>query len=137
MHRNVQRRDVHLDNALYLVLGKVRHSDVVSVQERKARVVVLEIAGLTHSLGVLVDKAEYALVAAGLLFIHKGRFEFKPDIVVLVFFYLDGNGVAVAQKFKGDFALAKAEAVVKNVGYLLAVDAYENVARANARFFGE
>ena len=85
MYRNVYRRDVHLNDALNLALADVGECDVISVKEGKARVIVLEIAGLPHSGRILVDEAEDAFVLAGLLFVHKRGCKFKTDIKIVFF----------------------------------------------------
>ena len=67
--RNVDRRDVHLDDAVDLMVLHVRHGDIVAEQKGQALVVILEVKALAHTGGHLVDEAEHAVVGAGVLLV--------------------------------------------------------------------
>ncbi len=74
VHRNVDGRDVHLDDAVDLVVLHVRHGDIVAEQKKgQTLVVVLEIQRLSQAAGDLVHKAEHAFVAAGVLLVAPDR----------------------------------------------------------------
>ena len=94
MHRDIDRRNVHLNDAVDIVVAEVGHGDEVAVEEGQAAVVVLEVQGLPHTLGELVDEAEDALVLAGVLLVHEGGLEVQPDVVVLPL--ADGNFIGLA-----------------------------------------
>ncbi len=68
VHRDVDRADVHLDDALNLVVLHVGHGDVVAIQKGKPLIIILKIKALAHTRGQLVDEAEHAVVGAGLCF---------------------------------------------------------------------
>ena len=82
----VHRAYVQVDYALYLALGEVCERDVVSQQEAQAGVVVLEVHGLAHALGELVDKAEQTVVRAASGIIHEILGKLKTEIAPLRLF---------------------------------------------------
>ena len=84
MYRDIDGRNTHFDNALHILILHIGEGNIVTVDEREAGVIVLEVNGLTHALGVLVDEAEDALIGAGVLFIHQGCFKLQPDVIVFI-----------------------------------------------------
>ncbi len=70
MHGNVDRTDVHVDNALNFVFGDIRKRDIVPEQKRQTRIVILKVQTFTHTFRQLVDKAENAFIFAVLLLVH-------------------------------------------------------------------
>ena len=86
MHRYVYRAYVHFYNALDFVLGNIGKGYIIAEKKGKARVIVLKIKAFAHSGRQLVYKAENALIAAGVLLIHKVGFKFKPQLIVFPFF---------------------------------------------------
>ena len=67
--RDVDGRNVHLDDAVDLMVLHVGHGDVVAKQERKALIIILKIKALPHPRRELVDEAEHAVVGAGMLLV--------------------------------------------------------------------
>jgi hypothetical protein len=124
---------MHLDDALDLALADVCECNVISVQEREARIVILEIAGLAHTGRILVNEAEDAFVTAGLLFIHQSRAEFKPDVNI-AFFLAEAVvfDLAAAHNRKLYLFFAKAETVVENIVDLVRVDRNKYVTLADS-----
>ena len=90
MHRDVQRRDVHADDPVRVLVAEIGHGDVIAQQEGKARVVILKIKAFAHPLRKLVDKAKDASVGAALLGVHQISFELQPQVLSLPL--ADGNG---------------------------------------------
>ena len=78
MHGNVDGRDVHFFDTLHFVGVQVRHRDIIAEQKRQTLVVVLEIQRLPQAAGELVDEAEHAFVAAGVLFVDEVALESAP-----------------------------------------------------------
>ena len=136
MHRDVDRRDMHLNDAVDVLVAEVGHGDEVAVEEGQAAVVVLEVEGLPHPLGELVDEAEDALVLAGVLLVHQRGLEVQTDIVVLPLADGDLKGLAVAGQLQPDLGSREEEAVVQHVGNLAAIDGYEDVPRDDAVALG-
>ena len=136
MHRDVDRRNVHLNDAVDVLVAEVGHGDEIAVEEGQAAVVVLEVEGLPHSLGELVDEAEDALVLAGVLLVHQRGLEVQTDVVVLPLADGDLKGNAVAGQLQPDLGGGEEEAVVQHVGDLAAIDGYEGVPRDNAVTLG-
>ena len=64
MHRDVYGRNMHFYYSLYVAVGEIGKCDIVSEKERKAAVVVLKVYIFSHSLRILIYKAEYAFVSA-------------------------------------------------------------------------
>jgi hypothetical protein len=83
MHRYIHGGNVHFDYAVDVLVGHIGKGHVVSVEKREARIVILEVKSLAHSLRKLIDKAKDTFVVTGVLLVHKGRFKIKPDVVVL------------------------------------------------------
>ena len=113
---------MHLNDAVDLTLADVGQSDVVSVEEGEAGIVVLEVAGLAHTGRILIDEAEDAFVTAGLLFVHQGCGKFEPDINV-VFFLAEAVilDLALAGDGQLDLFLAEVKTVIENVVDLSAI----------------
>ena len=63
-----------------LVLFEVGQRDVVAVEERQAKVVVLDVEALPHAARQLMDEAEDALVAAGVDLARARRLELEAEI---------------------------------------------------------
>lgn len=81
---------MHLDDAVNVGVGEVGQGDIVAVQKGQTGVVVLEVQRLAHAFRKLVDEAEDAFVAAGVLFVHEGRGKLHAGI--LVFFLVQRKG---------------------------------------------
>ena len=77
MHRNVYGAYVHFNNALNLMLGDIRMGDIISEKEGKTGIVVLKIKAIAKTLRQLVDKAENALITAGMFIIHQIGFKLE------------------------------------------------------------
>ena len=119
--RNVYRGDVHLDDAVDLMLRKICKRNEIAMQEGEPGVVVLEIAGGTHSGRVLVDEAEDAGIPAGVLFVHQRTAEFQPRIVFLLLAHTENMLSALPRDLNFQSALINAEAVIKHVAYFVTV----------------
>ena len=70
VNRNVNRAYMHLYNAVNLVFGNVGEGNIITEKEGKAGIIVLKIKTASQSFRQLVDKAENALVSAGMFLIH-------------------------------------------------------------------
>lgn len=70
MHRDVDGRDLHADDAVDFSLVQVGQRDIVAVQKGKAGVIILKIQRFTQSGRQLVDKTENALIGAAVFFVH-------------------------------------------------------------------
>ena len=136
MHGDIHRRHFHIYYTTYVPLSEVRKRDIVALQKGKAGVVVLEIYALSHSAGVLVDKAEDAVVCAPALFVHKISRKVQTDIVIFAFSYADGKFLPVPRKTERQTFFAHIKAIVQNVRYFLSADADEKVARFYTCLFG-
>ena len=62
LDRDIDRSQMETDDTLDILVLHICQGDVVSLEERKSRVIVLKVESFTHSRRHLVDKAEYALV---------------------------------------------------------------------------
>ena len=85
VYRHVDGADVHFDNPGNLVLAEIGQGDIISKEEGKPGIVVLKIQALPHPLGKLVNKAENALVPAGMLPVHEIGFKFQAQRLILPF----------------------------------------------------
>ena len=62
LDRDIDRSQMETDDTLDILVLHICQGDVVSLEERKSRVIVLKEESFTHSRRHLVDKAEDALV---------------------------------------------------------------------------
>ena len=85
MYRNVYGGDVHIYDTRDISFAEVGHRDIAAVKKRQTFVVVLKIDRLAHPLGILIYKAEYAVVCAASLFVYKIRFKIAAELLVFVF----------------------------------------------------
>ena len=83
MHRNIQRRNLHADDAVGILVAQIGHGDIVAQQEGQTGIVVLKIQALAHALGQLIDEAEDAPVGTALLGIHQIGLELQTQILAL------------------------------------------------------
>ena len=130
MDGDVDRADVHIDDALHLVLGQVRQRDIVAEQERQTAVVILEIQAVTHTGRQLIDEAEDALVAAGALLIHQIIGELQPQFLELLLF--DAHGAPVSlRRFHDQLQtrIRDEEAIIQHIVDLAPVDRQQLIAR--------
>ena len=70
-----------------------------------------------------------------MLFVHQRRGKFQPDVVVLALGDLHRERCAVAAERNREMLVGQIKAVVQHVGDGAAVEAHQNVALADARFF--
>ena len=75
-------------NPLQITLPHIGKGHIIPLQKRQAGIIVLKIQRVPHPLWHLVDKAENAFVAAGLVFIHQAVFKLNAQIIFVFFFDL-------------------------------------------------
>ena len=127
---------MHFNNAVHIPLLQVSQRNIVSVQEGKAGVVVLEVQAFAHSLGKLIDKAENALVFTGVLFIHKGCLEFQTDIGIrsLADRYVEQIRFAVDLQY--DRFFSKKKTVIQHVTHFSVVYRDQIISASDADALG-
>ena len=134
--RDVDGRDVHLDDAVDLVVLHIGHGDIVAEQKGQALVVVLEVEALTHSRGQLVDETEHTVVGAGVLLVAQiggevaaeGAALFPPDVPLPDAVRYPG--------FQVEAAAVGIKIVVQRVVQLVVVHAQQLVTGGKAKSFG-
>ena len=136
VHRHVNGRDAHLQNAVDLPVVDIGEGDVVAEQEGEPVVVVLEIEGLPHAFGQLVDKAEHTLVPAGALPVHEVGLKFQAQAGVLGLGQVYGEGLSRPGEPDPQFLLCLEKAVVQHVHDLVAVEGHQHVPRLDAQPLG-
>ena len=130
VHRDVERREPLVDDALEFRLGEIREGDEVPVDEREDVVVVLDQELAPHSLGVLVDEAEDAVVVAAL---GLARLEFRPegnpvlppslDLPLRALRVQDAHAEDLLGRLRGEIDLVVQEDVVDGQNALASPDA--------------
>ena len=58
----IDRRHTHFYKSVYIIIAHICKRYIITLQERKAHIIILKIDSFTHTLRELVYKAEYALV---------------------------------------------------------------------------
>ena len=86
MNGDIQRRNAQFAYTVEFRIIDVCQRHVISVYQRKAEIVILEIKGITHRRRHLVYEAENALVFASVLFIHQKIRETQSEIAFAFFF---------------------------------------------------
>ena len=124
---------MHLDDAGDFPFTEVGQGDVVAEQKGQPAVVVLEIQRLPHARGKLIDEAEDAFVAAGVLLVHQIGFKLQSDVVVGVLFaQMDCAGATGALQLQQELLFRQIKAVVQHIRNGVAVDGEQCFPRLNA-----
>ena len=79
LHRDIQRAGVALDHAIHFLRRQVGQRHKIARHQREPPIVVAHIEAGTHARRHLLDKAEHAVVRAGLRAAHQGGFERQPE----------------------------------------------------------
>ena len=87
VHRNVDRRQLKINDTLDVMLFHVGQRHIVSLKEGKTGIIVLKIKGFAHARRHLVNETENAFVAAGLVIAHKSVLKGDAKILVLIFYF--------------------------------------------------
>ena len=134
--RDIDGADVHFDDAGDVLIGHIGEGDIAAEQEAHAAVVILKVEGFAHALGQLIDEAENALIGAVVLAIHEVIGKFQPQLVVLLFFDVKGERLAVPFHFDGEGSIDHIKAVIQHIVDEIAVDGDQAVAGPDAGFGG-
>ena len=133
--RDVDGRDMHLDDAVDLVVLHVGHGDIVAEQKGQALVVVLEVEALTHSRGQLVDEAEHAVVGAGVLLVAQIGGEVAAEGAALFPLDVPLPDAVRHSRFEVEALAVGIKIIVQRVVQLVAVHAQQLVAASEAEGF--
>ena len=123
-------------NTVYIVIGKIRHRYIVTVQERKSAVIILKIYRLAHTGRILIYKTEHASVTAATLFIHQKRRKFKSDVIVFRLFQRNVKKFSTSVNFERNKLFGYPKTVIENIAYLMSVYGYENIIRGDPSAVG-
>ena len=85
LHRNVDRRNVHAQDAVDVCFRQVGHRDIVAHQEGHARIVIFHIKRFPHAARQLVDKAKYTPIGALLHAVHQIMLKIQAERFALAF----------------------------------------------------
>ena len=122
LHRNIDRRKLHLDNTVHIFLLHIRQGNIIALQERQTGIIIFKIQGLTHSRRHLVDKTENTLVAAGTVVAHQTIFKFYAKVIIILFLDLQKPffPVRLADQYFYILILDHVT-IIKNILYFLVV----------------
>src|SRR5581483_185205 len=129
---DVERRKLLFLDARPLLRREIGQRDVVAVHEGEAEIVVYEVERLPHLFGHLVNKAEDALVFAGVDLIAQVKLKRKAGVLVLALAYPRGKRLPVALQDQAQARLGGIETVVQDVEDGPAVDLAQQVAGAHS-----
>ena len=133
VHRDVDRTDVQVDDALNLSLREIGERDVVAQKKAKTRVVVFEIHRRAHAGRQLVDEAENTVVGAGARAVHQIALELQPQVAALGLSHADAVLRAVgAPQHDRKRAVVSEKLIVEHIDDPIAVDRHQ--AFADLRF---
>ena len=129
VHGDIHRADMHIYNAPDVLIPYVRQRDIIAEKEGEPCVVILEIQTLAQIGRKLIYKAEYAVIGAASLLVHKEGL--KAQTVVLSRAAYPDTAAPAVRLFndKLRFLVVNIEAVIEHVVYFMSVDRNEPVAR--------
>ena len=136
VHRDIDRGDVHLDDAVDLVILHIGHGDVVAEQKAQPLVIILEIQTLAHTGGQLVDEAEHTVVGAGMLCIAQIGLEPAAKGTTLRPLHFPLPDAVCYPGFQVEAAAVGIKIVVQRVVQLVVVHAQQLVTGGKAKSFG-
>ena len=90
---------MHLNDAVDLPLAEVGKCDIVAKQEGEPLIIILEIQGLPHTRGELVDKAEHAVVGTAVFFVAEISFKIAAERFILRLLYCQRTRFPVPAAF--------------------------------------
>ena len=85
---------------LHIRFRQIGQGDIIALQKRKPRIIILEIQGFPHSLRHLIDKAENTFVMAGAVLVHQTVVEDKPQILIRILIDRYGKGLIIPYQFQ-------------------------------------
>lgn len=84
LHRNIDRCQFELDDPLNILILHVGQRHIITLQEGKAGIIILEIKSLSHPLWHLVDETKHTLVMAALVIAHQPIFKGQTQVLIII-----------------------------------------------------
>ena len=128
MNRNIDRADVHFNNAGDVLIGHIGEGDIAAEEEAHAAVVIFKIERFAHSFGQLIDKAKDAFIGAVVLAIHEVIGEFQPQFVVFFFLNMVKVRFAFPLHLDGEGGINHVKAVIQYIADEIAIDRDQAIA---------
>ena len=123
MDGNIDGADAQIHDPLHFPGREVRQRHIVAQQKTQPRIIVLEIHGLPHPFGKLVDKAEDAVVGAGTGPVHQVGLKVQSQILAFVLADLHRTLLPFrGPEHNGETAVIGIELIVQYVPYGISVD---------------
>ena len=123
MKGNINRFQMVPDDPVNVMIAHIGKRNIISLQERKARVVILEIESVSHAFRHLINKTENALVATGTILIHQTFSKINPQILFIFFFYFKFPLFAISFfDQKRQLLIVNKKMVIKYVFNFLTID---------------
>ena len=134
---NIDGFQMIADDSLNIMVTHVCQCYIVSLDERQSGIVILEIEGISHSRGHLINEAENAVVAAGAVIVHQvlGKFHAQVFFVFLLYLKLPDFSVGFLYLQYHIFLIHQI-AVIKYIFNRLAVYTKQGIPRHNLQFLG-
>ena len=135
LHRDIDRRDVHAQDAVHVRLGQIGHGNIVAHQEGHPRVVVLDIQGFAHPFWQLIDKAEHTLVGTLLHLIHQVVLKIQAERLpfALAHAHLTDSLPVLLEDFERQACVIAVKLVVQHIPDCGAVDLQQGLPRRKPR----
>ena len=123
MDGNIDGADAQIHDPLHFPGREVRQRHIVAQKKTQPRIIVLEIHGLPHPFGKLVDKAEDAVVGAGTGPVHQVGLKVQSQILAFVLADLHRTLLPFrGPEHNGETAVIGIELIVQYVPYGISVD---------------
>ena len=125
------------DDPVNVMVRHVGQRYIVALQKTQPGIIVMEIKSPPHPLRHLVDKTEYAVVAAGAVLIHQPALKSDPQVLRRIFLDLQFPVFIPFADHDQQFFFLRQIPVVEYILYLLVIDGDQKIPRFYAEFFSD
>ena len=127
LHGNVDGADAQGHDPLQLPGREIRQGDIIPLEEAETGVVILEIQGLPHPPGQLIDEAEHAFVHAGPGPVHQVGLKVQTQGLALLLAEANGFPLPLPLHLQAETGFFAVVPVIQHVQDGVAVDGEERI----------
>ena len=135
LKRHIDGRKVIFDHTFNIFLAHIGQCNIISLQERKSGIIILEIQRFSHAWRHLIDKTEHTVIAAGTVIIHQAILEFDSKIFIVVFLDFKFPELTIGFFYQKFYIFIIHEiTIIKDVLHRLVVDLCQYISRFQFQF---
>ena len=137
LERNIDWPQMVLYDTVDIVITHICKCYIITLQKRKAGIIVFKIQSFPHPRRHLIDKTENTVVSAGTIFIHQSIIELDPQIFLIIFFNLQFPffPVGLTDQYC-QIIIVYQIMIIENIFDLLVIDGNQFISRFDLQFFG-